>query len=128
MTRVQRALSSNATAASDSGIRISDRVLVYREKSKQWEGPYSVENAHDTVVIINIDGHQRQYSIDKVKLFHEHTPRDDDDDNTNTEGETSAQPNDEHTDPHVKLDPLHDNPEGARDDNINDVVTTGTLL
>lgn len=41
-SRVSRALRSNVLSAAIQNIKIGDELLVYREESKQWEGPHQV--------------------------------------------------------------------------------------
>lgn len=73
LTRIQRALNCYVPMATDLDIRISDRVLIYRERPKRWEGPYSVIDVRGKMVVTDVDGKHRHFSIDKVRPYQEDT-------------------------------------------------------
>ena len=68
-SRLATAKRSNVPAASDSLIKSGMEVLVYREGPKQWNGPYAVISVDEKQVVLNIDNHNKTFSVDKVKPY-----------------------------------------------------------
>ena len=67
--RVTRALRINVPSAALTDIPIGSRVLVFREKPEnKWVGPYTVVGVRDKAVFIDLNGTNKQVSIDKVKV------------------------------------------------------------
>lgn len=70
-TRVDQAIKRNSPAATREVINILDQVLVYREAPvDQWVGPYVVQSVDGKQVILDVNGRNVPFGIDKVKHYH----------------------------------------------------------
>ncbi|OSX76619.1 hypothetical protein BU14_0183s0011 [Porphyra umbilicalis] len=73
--RVAAALTSSVPAATGRVLKSGEQVLVYREPPvHEWFGPHTVIAQQDKVVWLAIDGHLRQFAVDKVKPYLTSTP------------------------------------------------------
>jgi len=73
--RVAAALTSSVPAATGRVLKSGEQVLVYREPPvHEWVGPHTVIAQQDKVVWLAIDGHLRQFAVDKVKPYLTSTP------------------------------------------------------
>jgi len=74
--RVTMALKSPVPAAAGRAVAPGEKVLVYREPPvDEWVGPYAVVMQQDKTVWLAIDGHLKQFAVDKIKPFVEPTPK-----------------------------------------------------
>jgi hypothetical protein len=67
--RIQTALQKAIPAASLNTFDIGDEVLVYREKTDLWEGPYKISALDDKIVTISIKNEAKRFSIHQVKKY-----------------------------------------------------------
>lgn len=68
--RLQKAVNSRVTAATDSNIKIGDQALFYRDDPNACSEPFRVVDVNDRVVHIDSDGSLVQQSIDLCKRYH----------------------------------------------------------
>ena len=68
--RVASALNTSVPAAAGRILSPGQQVLVYREPPvDEWVGPHTVVTQQDKVVWLAIDGHLKQFSIEKLKPY-----------------------------------------------------------
>jgi hypothetical protein len=67
--RIQTALQKAIPAASINTFDIGDEVLVYREKTDLWEGPYKISALDDKIVTISIKNETKRFSIHQVNKY-----------------------------------------------------------
>jgi len=73
--RVRVALTTPVPAGLQRVTNPGDQVLVYREPPvDQWVGPYTVVSALDKNVWLAVDGHLKQFSTDRVRVYTPPTP------------------------------------------------------
>lgn len=113
LTRVRTALQCNVPIAADTDIRIGDRVFFFREKPPRWLGPYQVVNVRGKMVLVDVDGTSRPFSIQRLLMYNVETPPDTriQDDSTETSD----------TVPIYDSNPLNDAKIGNEDSNMSPV-------
>lgn len=67
--RISTAKHSNVPRAADADIKAGVDVLTYREGQNEWTGPFKVLSSDGKQVIVEVNGKQKVFSIDKVKLY-----------------------------------------------------------
>lgn len=69
LDQITRALKFCAPVATTMEIKIGYEVLVYREMTKECDGPCIVSNVKSKVVFVKAELKDKQFSIDKVRPF-----------------------------------------------------------
>ena len=64
--RISRALSSKLPPSTQYLIETGDRVRVYREGKKLWEGPYNVTKICQKEVFVEIEGREKHFNISQI--------------------------------------------------------------
>jgi hypothetical protein len=67
--RILTALQKSIPAASVHSFDIGDEVLVFRERTDSWEGPYRVTAIEGKIVTIFIKDAEKRFSAHQVKIF-----------------------------------------------------------
>jgi hypothetical protein len=67
--RILTALQKSIPAASFHSFYIGDEVLVFRERTDSWEGPYRVTAIEGNIVTIFIKDAEKRFSAHQVKIF-----------------------------------------------------------
>lgn len=68
-TKLQKASNSRITNATDVDIKIDDQVLVFRDDSGCWGGPYRMADVNSKVVLFDPNSRLVQYSIGRFKRY-----------------------------------------------------------
>lgn len=64
--RIQQALRSSLPPATLYNIDPGEKVYVFREKQKDWKGPYEVDAICGKQVYLSVDGHTKQFNISQI--------------------------------------------------------------
>lgn len=67
--RLQKAVNSRVTDATNADMKIGDQVLAYKDDPNSWCGLFCVVDVNNKVLHINNDGRLVQYSIDRCKKY-----------------------------------------------------------
>lgn len=73
LARLNKALQTNAPAATDQSVCIGDVVLAYGKKEKRWLGPLTVIDSRVKGFVIEIEGKHRSFAINKINLYQKDT-------------------------------------------------------
>ena len=64
--RVQQALRSKLPPASKYHVEPGDNVLVYRERTKRYEGPYTVKRVCEKEIYVEVKGVEKHFNISQI--------------------------------------------------------------
>jgi len=67
--RMSKAFRERLPRAAELDVGPGTRVLVFREKSQKWEGPYMVEGSDGKLLWLNIKNQLKLFSIHQIKVY-----------------------------------------------------------
>jgi len=67
--RLSKAFRERLPRAAELEVGPGTRVLVFREKSQKWEGPYMVEGSDVKLLWLNIEDQLKLFSIHQIKVY-----------------------------------------------------------